>query len=428
MQNISAKEKACILWIPTYTHKKPKQRHKDDSNSDLGKFRISDYQLSKDHNFELWGEVKPENLEDNSDNINIDIYKSTDRIAIFILHILGAVHILQQYLSDKILIEKGVYKMLIPISLGIKQIQSLLMSLLERCPAPNNMENVHHITLKCEKYSDNGLMLVSYEYHPLSDVTLDAFRKDGELPECIYHHIKLLYHKHRFHDKEQDANMTPFYLSEEQTINIQNNHEILFELAIKHYLGCFENLFKSNERSYGKYWDELNLSRFAAYLKHKKYIIIADILMPIILLVLMIVYWDNIHEFKFCLNGRNYWAINEFIDINKRDCVSLTFISIFVLLIVTFLKRWRYIADYILKNLLYIEGQYEYAKSLLKSHYNKANNAPCRKKTFNITNYYGLSVAYLESAKRKVDIHIALISIMLSVFFAIGGIIWGMIK
>ena len=88
MQNTSAKEKACILWIPTYTHKKPKQRHIDDSNSDLGKFRISDYQLSKDHNFELWGEVKPENLEDNSNNINIDIYKSTDRIAIFILHIL----------------------------------------------------------------------------------------------------------------------------------------------------------------------------------------------------------------------------------------------------------------------------------------------------------------------------------------------------
>ena len=421
MQNTSAKEKACILWIPTSTHKKPKQRHI------VGKFRISDYQLSKDHNFELWGEVKPENLEDN-DNISIDIYKSTDRIAIFILHILGAVHILQQFLSDKILIEKGKYKMLIPISWGIKHIQSLLIFLLERCHAPNNMETVHHITLKCEKYSDNGLMLVSYEYLPLPDVSFDIFRKDGKLPECIYHHLKLLYHEHRFHDKEQDANMTPFYVSEEQYTNRQNNHGILFELAIEHYLGCFEKLFKSNEVSYSKYWDQLNSSRSSAYLKHKKYSIIANILVPIILLVLAFIYWDNIQNFTFCLNG-NSLAIRDLIDISKKGCVILAFMSIFILLMITFLCRWRYVADkYILKNLLYIEGQYEYAKSLLKSHYNKDDNDHCRKKTFNITNNYSLSVAYLESSKKKVDIHLALISIMLSIFFAICGVLLGFIK
>lgn len=391
MRNKLAKEMVCILWIPTYKHEKPTRR-----TNTVRKFRISDYQISEDENgyFELCGEVKPSHPDSGSNHdIDIHIYKNTARFVIFLLRILN-------WLQTEELLNKtrcvNVHKIILSITSWIvNKIRSILIFLLDNIPlSAAKLTKVHIIRLRCIEISDNGMMCFSYDCgYPQKRIY--NILNDGKLPECIYHNIKVLYHKHQFHDKEQDASLQPLYLEKRKFEDIRNKKDgkkQVLKKAIEHYLYCFNDVFNANTIIYENFYQKINTNYISIYIRSKRMLFIV-----VILHVLLICTY-------FCSS-------------NDTLKLMLILVAIYFCFI---LFEWKIIScKYIITKMLQIEGQYRYAQALIHSRYNSNKNNNCRKRTYNIRSNYCLSKAFLETTKKRTDADIVLISIWITIIAAI---------
>ena len=95
----------------------------------------------------------------------------------------------------------------------------------------------HFLTLVHIDHSHNGLVEYCYEESYLDPNNPSGLKfTDKEFPEAIYHIIKEFYHKHEFHDAENDTDLSPF-ISDTQ-INLKENDNP----ALKHYLERYETV------------------------------------------------------------------------------------------------------------------------------------------------------------------------------------------
>lgn len=105
----------------------------------------------------------------------------------------------------------------------------------------NNGEYNPFVTLIREDVSSNGLMCFTYK--STSDDGKGFCFTTTEFPTAIYHIIKDFYHKHEFHDGENDSSLRPFVSSHKINIKAKDNEALL------HYLTTYGTVI-SNFVSY----------------------------------------------------------------------------------------------------------------------------------------------------------------------------------
>ena len=84
------------------------------------------------------------------------------------------------------------------------------------------------VTLTREDASANGM--ISYTYKSTTDKESGFRFTTKEFPTAIYHIIKSFYHKHEFHDGDNDSSLPPFVTSSKVDIHTADNP------ALQHYL------------------------------------------------------------------------------------------------------------------------------------------------------------------------------------------------
>lgn len=97
-------------------------------------------------------------------------------------------------------------------------------------------ERHNFLTLYYYDHSRNGLVEYYYDEYYYDENNPDGFRFTSDtFPEAVYHIIKEFYHKHEFHENENDTSLPPF--TSDQPINLKENDNP----ALKHYLERYEN-------------------------------------------------------------------------------------------------------------------------------------------------------------------------------------------
>lgn len=90
------------------------------------------------------------------------------------------------------------------------------------------------VTLIREDVSSNGL--ISFTYKSTTDKECGFRFTTKEFPTAIYHIIKGFYHRHEFHDGENDSSLAPFVASHRVNIKSDDNE------ALQHYLKAYGNV------------------------------------------------------------------------------------------------------------------------------------------------------------------------------------------
>ena len=90
------------------------------------------------------------------------------------------------------------------------------------------------VSLEREEVSSNGLM--SFTYKSTTDKESGFRFTTTEFPTAVYHIIKDFYHKHEFHDGENDSSLPPYVTCKKVPIRSNDN------AALMHYLKTYSNV------------------------------------------------------------------------------------------------------------------------------------------------------------------------------------------
>lgn len=414
----------CIAWIPTLVHEHPEPLDKPEPGNPIvpitgSLFRISDYTThnpkdSKDI-LDLWGKitlvpVTPNPHKIQSYDVQITVYKCTN------IKILKLIHKLNQQRSKlrasckdehreqgicaKIRINYRSYQ--------VKRIDQKLSKL--EHPQEDKLIEIQQLLLTYCHCSRNGMMCYTYNSTSCQNDRYNIFG-NGNIPDCVYHQIKSLFHKHEFHDKEHDAQFSLFSapLSEYPNIQTDPQNGDVWTCAIcgalAHYINEFERHFHSQRKTALERWSEVLKSK-AQFLNifDARYWTISSLIAGAIPTLT----WFLCHPIFSTTHGIIL-------------SIALLFLPLFIFVIV----RWnKQINEKTSERLLHLEGEYGYAQSLLHSKYNNDNDKDSyRRSEHNIRNDFEVAKAYVEAQQRKGHTQFAILSIGISIIFLIAELI-----
>ncbi len=116
------------------------------------------------------------------------------------------------------------------IEVALQQNYNIDISILDKSGEKEFFIRLTHVF-----HSRNGLIEYSYYEKYYDENNPKGFRFTSDtFPEAVYHIIKEFYHKHEFHDEENDTSLSPFICN--QPIDLKENDN----LALKHYLERYE--------------------------------------------------------------------------------------------------------------------------------------------------------------------------------------------
>ena len=371
MEVTNLKQLSCVIWVPCITHALLGTDNIGGSNY----FRISDYLLSHDSDgnaYELWAKVQFSNYansevlrrQESSDyNITLTIYKNTNKRCVRMLSVINKI-------QDYPLL-KCYFKHL------IKKVDKTKIH-------ESELQQVATIDMICTHASHNGMLHYSYSTLNLES-EFNVFTND-ELPACVYHNIKALFHTHEFHDSESDAILTPYYPASRD----QNIDDLLLS-AIEHNLEEFQNMFSNKVLTLREYYN--------ASVSTMRVMGIVGYSLIIICLALWI---NNIFSISAHIGWFQFGSI--------VLCIALILLSTDLIL------HWKFkFSDFLPKEALKIKGEYAYVLTLTSSKYIR-DNENCRRLSHNINNLSNVSIHYVDSLISKGNNKMALISILLAVF------------
>ena len=366
--------KSCVIWVPCITHEFLKPSISIDNKRI---FRISDFFLSVDNEsnkYELWGKVflssgdfcKFKEDDFTRYNLTIVISKNTNKKCIDRIQKVNSINkFISKYPYANLFI--GRY-----YSWSINKIDSISIE-------DSDLLDIFMIELKCIYASHNGMLVFKYEIPQDIPESYNIF-DEGELPPCIYHNIKELFHSHEFHDNERDAVLTPFYPNKGLNGNID---EVLL-MAVEHNLKEFQQEFI----------DRMQYFKSLYQRKHnfiRKPALFGILIICIILLNVKLL---NVEWFQY---------------------ISILLNVVLILASIDALLNWRHkYSTFLPKELLSIKGEHAYVLSLKRSKYIK-NNDDCRRLVHNINNVTNVAIHYMDAIITRGNNSIAIIGIILAV-------------
>ncbi len=413
----------CIAWIPTLVHEriKPLDKSKGCEPIDGSLFRISDYVISNTNVqsqdiLDFWGKITlvPSIKDPLSGiqcyDIKITIYRCSDIKILELIHKLNKQRTkLRILLSPDQEQQQGIsawnklrrnYR-----SYKVKQIERNLSDL--GAPQNDKLIKIHQLDLSYCYCSRNGMMCYTYNFTPPTENRYNIFG-DGNIPDCIYHQIKSMFHRHEFHDKEHDAQFSLFsaLLSDYPDIQINPQNENTWNPAIckalTHYINGFERYFDAQRK--------VALERRSDSLKEK---------FPQFLNVFDVRYWIVSYFIAYLIPFLTWLLWNPHFSMHHGIFlfVALFFIPLFIFIILRWNKK---INKETSSTLLRLEGEYRYAQSLLNSKY-KCDDS--YRSNHNIQNDFEVTKSYIEALERKGHTEFALLTIGMSIIFFVAELI-----
>lgn len=418
----------CIAWIPTLVHERPEPLNKPEPGSPIGPitgslFRISDYTTSDpdikpEDILDLWGQitlvpVTPNPHKIQSYNIQITVYKCTD---LKILKLIQKLNRQRSKLRTSCKSEHKKYDICAKIRINYRsrKVRRIDRKLSKLKPTQEKLSGIQQLHLSYCHCSRNGMMC--YTYNPTPNPTprennrYNVF-ENGNIPACVYHQIKSLFHRHEFHDKEHDAQFSLFSapLSEYPDIQTDSQNRDAWNAAIcgalAHYIKGFEGHFHSQRETALERWSEVLKSK-AQFLNifDARYWTFSGIIAGAI----PILTWVLCHPIFSISHGIFLY-------------IAVFFLPLFFFVII----RWnKQINKNTSERLLHLEGEYGYAQSLLHSKYNNDNDKDSyRRSEHNIHNDFQVAKAYVEAQQRKGHTQFAILSISISIIFLIAELV-----
>lgn len=378
MLQIDTKLITCVIWVPCITHD-----FFTSSITDTRSFRISDLFLSEDKDgkkYELWGKVylssnNLSNLNENDFtryNITLEICKNTNKKCIGEIVKLNTLNkALSKYPYFNLLFGRYYNRLIDKIN---------KMDIVDR-----DLTVVQTLELKCVFASHNGMLCFSYDIPEDIPECYNIF-SNGELPPCIYHNIKELFHIHEFHDNESDSVLTPFYPEEGKKWNLDD----ILLMAVEHNLKEFQEKFRNRMLELKFHYQMKNdVLRKSAYVKIPVFVAIALVFGYIIDIS------DSIGWFQYI-----------------STAVSIILILISFDAIIYWKDKY---STFFPKESLRIKGEHSYVLSLKRSKYIKDNDN-CRRLVHNINNLTNVAIHYIDAIICRGNNTMAIISILLAVF------------
>ncbi len=342
---------------------------------------------------ELWGEIV---LNKNKDKYDIDIitYKNNDVDYLNTLH---------YYRERQHKIDQKKNKLIRKVFTNINQCRfgSRIKTINNK--TPENLIEVHRQTLKHRFSSHNGMMCYTYKYTAPKYQEYDIYNGIN-IPHCVYHNIKGLFHTHEFHDPENDTILKPYctknsqYNIDESKIDDSKTWEEPIKDAIKSCLTSFQMSFHAHRRLNHK--NVNSMRKLTSLYGSFDWIYTILSIVFIVIILTLISYLTSIEHMMYLL-----------------PTITLTPICVFIIL------RWcSKIQNNPSTQVLRLEGEYGYAKSLLTSKYIE-NDKECKKLLHNIKNDYMVAKAYVEEIHRGINIKIVIYTVILSIIFLIGELV-----
>lgn len=420
---LSTPSHICIAWIPTLVHEwiEPLNKAEDGKSIDGSLFRISDFTADPSADLkailDFWGKItlipsiKDPETGTQCYNINITIYQCSDPKILKLIHELNGqreklrkLEVLsyeqeQKHISTWAKVKRNYW------SHQVKRIEQKLSDL--KPTQGDNLPEIQQLDLTYCHYSRNGMMCYTYNPTPLKSNSYNIF-ENGNIPDCVYHQIKSMFHQHEFHDNEHDAHFSLFSTPLSQHPDIQKtpyNRDAwkpAIRDALTHYINGFDGHFKSQRQvAVERRSDTLKetIHQFLNIFDVRYWIcsLLIAILTPLLAWWLWEPYFSTHHGiFLF---------------------VALIFIPLFIFIILRWNKKINKEAS---TTLLRLEGEYRYAQSLLNSKY-KGNDS--YRSNHNIKNDFEVTKSYLDALQRKGHTEFAILTIFMSIVFLVAELV-----